>query len=107
MENLKKELQFNKEGKLYEDGYRIVYFYDDETYKIGEYCKTIEGFMIGFVDCDPIYDENDIPEFTTIDDLLNRYLDDVYDAVAVALYKTDGTCIQKNNRTTKKTGLFI
>ena len=34
------ELKFNKENERYEDGYRIVYFYDDK-YSIGEYCKTI------------------------------------------------------------------
>lgn len=102
MENLKKELQYNKKGEIYEDGYRIVYFYDNENYKIGEYCKTIEGFMIGFADCDPVFDQSDIPKFTTIDDLLNRYLEDVPESISVALYKTDGTCIQKNSREKKK-----
>ena len=94
MEIIAKELQYNKHGIAYEDGYRIVYFYDD-NYEIGEYCKTVEGFMIGFAECDPIIDEDDIPEFISVDDLLNRYLNEIDDIVAVALYKTDGTCLEK------------
>lgn len=41
------ELKKNNSGNNYEKGYRIVYFYDN-YYKVGEYCKTIDGFMIGF-----------------------------------------------------------
>lgn len=102
MQIIGKELQCNKQGITYEDGYRIVYFYDDNNYEIGAYCKTVEGFMIGFVECDPIMDEDDIPEFISIDDLLNRYLNEIADIVAVALYKTDGTCLQKKTRTVTK-----
>ncbi|MBE6153649.1 MAG: hypothetical protein E7166_05445 [Firmicutes bacterium] len=89
-----KELQHNNFGKNYENGYRIVYFYNDK-YSIGEYCKTIEGFMIGFAECSPIIDVDDIPEFISIDDMLGRCLNDVESAIAVAIYKTDGTCIEK------------
>ena len=53
----------------YDYGYRIVYFYIDRYY-IGEYCKSIEGFMIGFGDSDPIMEENDISKFVSNDDLL-------------------------------------
>ena len=74
-----KELQYNKNGKKYENGYRIVYFHNDH-YFIGEFCKTIEGFMIGFTKCNPIIDDSDIPPFISIDDLLNRYLNEVEDA---------------------------
>lgn len=102
MQIIEKELQCNKHGITYEDGYRIVYFYDDNNYEIGTYCKTVEGFMIGFAECDPIMDEDDIPEFISIDDLLNRYLNEIADIVAVALYKTDGTCLQKKTRTVTK-----
>lgn len=35
------DLQKNSSGINYEDGYRIIYFYDN-NYKIGEYCKSIE-----------------------------------------------------------------
>lgn len=92
-----KKLKQDRYGDEYTDGYRIVYFYND-YYKIGEYCKTIEGFMIGFAECDPIIDEDDIPKFVSIDDLLGRYLSDIQDANAVAIYKTDGTCISKKYR---------
>lgn len=102
MEIVAKELQYNRHGMAYEDGYRIVYFYDDNNYEIGEYCKTVEGFMIGFAECDPIIDESDIPEFISVEDLLNRYLNEIDDIVAVALYKTDGTCLQKKTRTITK-----
>lgn len=84
--------------KKHGEGYRIVYFYSDDTYKIGTFCKNIEEFMMDFVEVEPIEDENDIPVFISIDDLLSRYLLDVKDACAVAIYKTDGTCICKKDR---------
>lgn len=102
MKIVAKELQYNRHGIAYEDGYRIVYFYDDNNYEIGEYCKTIEGFMTGFTECDPIICEDDIPAFISIDDLLNKYLNEITDIAAVALYKTDVTCIQKKTRTITK-----
>jgi hypothetical protein len=87
---------------LYEDGYRIVYFYDDDNYEIGEYCKTIEDFMSGFAEFGPIICKDDIPIFISIDDLLNRYLNEITDITAVAIYKTDGTCLQKKTKTITK-----
>ena len=81
------------------DGYRIVYFYSNDTYYIGAFSKTIEGFMMNFCDVYPIEDESDIPEFISNDDLLDRYLSELNDIVAVAIYKTDGTCLQKKERT--------
>ena len=82
----------------YDTGYRLVYFKDNK-YSIGAYCKTIEGFMIGFADCDPIIDEDDIPPFISIDDMLDRCLKLYNDVDGVAIYKTDGTCIAKKERT--------
>ena len=84
------------------DGYRIVYFYPNETYYIGAICKTIEGFMINFCDEYPIMDEDDIPKFKSNDDLLSRYLESLDDISAVAIYSTDGTCIEKKERKTKQ-----
>lgn len=80
------------------EGYRIVYFYSDNKYKVGTFSKNIEGFMMDFAIVEPIEDESDIPQFISIDDLLNRYLIDIIDASAVAIYKTDGTCITKKYR---------
>ena len=88
------DLKYNKTGNDYETGYRIVYLYKDR-YSIGAYCKTIEGFMIGFAKCDPIIDEDDIPKFISTKDLLNRYLESIKDIEGVALYSVDGTCIDK------------
>jgi hypothetical protein len=85
------------------DGYRLVYFKSDGTYSIGAYCKTIEGFMIGFAPCYPINDEGDIPPFISIDDLLERSLEFVSAVESVAIYKTDGTLIAKKDRTKQNT----
>lgn len=96
-----KELRQNKIGVDYEDGYRIVYFYND-NYEIGEYCKSIDGFMIGFAECDPMIDDNDIPKFISTRDLLNRYLEEIDDVISVAIYDVNGICIDKMNRVDKK-----
>ena len=96
--NISKEELTKNNDKKYPEGYRIVYFYDDGHYYIGEYCKTIEGFMIGFSSTDPIEDESDIPKFISNDDLLDRYLKDLPNITSVAIYKTDGTCIQIKKR---------
>lgn len=98
-EVFKEELIYDFGEKKETDGYRIVYFYKDH-YLIGGYCKTIEGFMENFAEYDP-HDEDDIPEFISIDDLLERYLR-VKDVVAVALYKVDGTCVEKKSKHNKK-----
>ena len=90
------ELKTNSSGEEYLEGYRVVYFYDN-NYSIGEYSKTIEGFMTGFADCDPIID-NDIPKFISVDDLLNRYLDDMKNVTGVAIYNINGDCIATKKR---------
>ena len=83
--------------KKYGDGYRLVYF-DNDNYFIGVYCKTIERFMIEFAECNPIIDEDDIPPFVSIEDILDRCLASMEDILAVAIYKTDGTCVEKKDR---------
>lgn len=85
-------------GKKYNNGYRIVYFENNGKCSIGAYCKTIEGFMIGFAECDPIIDDCDIPPFISTDDILDRCLNLYGDINGVAIYKTDGTCICKKDR---------
>ena len=95
------DLKKNNSGIDYEDGYRIVYFSDNNS-KIGEYCKSIEGFMIGFAESDPIIDNNDIPKFISTDDLLNRYLKDMDEVDSVAIYNVNGECIDKIDRKCKK-----
>lgn len=97
MELLIEDLKKASDGSEYEIGYRIVYVYDDHYY-IGEYCKTIEGFMIGFAESNPIMNDDDIPEFISTDDLLNRYLEEMNDIIGVSLYQIDGTCIQTKLR---------
>ena len=93
-----KKIQYSEQEIAYENGHRIVYFYDDNNYEFGAYCKTIEGFMIGFAECHPILDEDDIPKFVSIDDILERSLNLYKDINGVAIYNIDGTCIQKKYR---------
>ena len=92
------QLVYAGNGRKYGEGYRIVYFENNDKYSMGAYCKTIEGFMIGFAECDPIIDDNDIPPFVSIDDILDRCLNLYDDINGVAIYKTDGTCISKKDR---------
>ncbi|MDD2377944.1 MAG: hypothetical protein PHE05_03855 [Bacilli bacterium] len=91
------ELRKNSPNEEYKDGYRAVYFYDNH-YSIGTYCKTIEGFMIGFAECEPIMFDDEIPEFVSIDDLLDRFLNDLPDAISIGIYDMKGNCIAKKTR---------
>ena len=97
MNNLKKEIKKSPTGDTNNDGYRIVYFNGTE-YTVGEYCKSIEGFMIGFTKSNPIFDEEEIPKFISIDDLLNRYLKELKRFSKVSLYKIDGECIATKHK---------
>lgn len=80
-------------GKQYDEWYRILYFEKDNRYSLGSYCKTIEGFMIGIADCNPIIDEDDISSFISVDDILNRSLNLYDDVIRVSIYKTDGLLV--------------
>ena len=91
----RQKLKIGRNNQIYEDGYRIVYFYEDGSYHIGEFCKTIEGFMIGFAENNPILDEDDIQKFVSNMDLLNRCLKYDTNATSIAIYKIDGTLIEK------------
>ena len=97
MEIITKDLKFNKKGEEYSEGYRVVYFYNN-NYSIGEFSKTIEGFMIGFAECDPIMDDSDIPKFISIDDLLDRYLKALPNADSIGIYNINGILIAKKDR---------
>lgn len=98
----KEELIYDYAFITAKDGYRIVYFYPNGAYEVGTFSGTIEDFMIDFALVEPIEDESDIPKFISIDDLLNRYLNDIKDIEAVALYKTDGTLVAEKRRTETK-----
>lgn len=94
IKNLKTINGTNNWYKEHGEGYRIVYLYEN-NYKVGAYAKNIQDFMIDFSISNPIESELDIPEFISIEDLLNRYLADLKEITGVALYKTDGTLIMK------------
>lgn len=58
--------------------------------------------MIDFVPFEPILDDDDIPPFVSVEDVLNRYLK-LYDAISgVAIYKIDGSLIAKKEKNSKK-----
>ena len=94
----KEELMYDYGVKNIVDGYRIVYFDNDDNYSIGSYAKDISDFMMDFCLNDPIENESDIPEFISIDDLLNRYLTDLIDVKRVVIYKTNGTLVAEKKR---------
>lgn len=98
MEILIKDLSTEKDGEVYKNGYRLVYFENNDKYSVGAYCKTIEGLMMTFVTEDPILSESDIPPFVSTDDILERCLNLFDDILGVAIYKVDGTCICKKYR---------
>lgn len=54
--------------------------------------------MIDFSSCDPVMDDDDIPEFISVDDLLNRYLESMSDIISVAIYDVNGTIIVKKEK---------
>jgi len=98
VDELKYKSEFGINYGKYQEGYRIVYFYSDNTYRVGTFSGNIEGFMMDFVEMEPIESDSDIPAFISVDDILSRYLLDIKKAIAVAIYKTDGTLISKKER---------
>ncbi len=98
IEDLKYKSEYGINHGKYQNGYRIVYFYEDGNYSVGTFSGSVEDFMMDFVEVEPIEDENDIPAFISIEDLLERYLNVLPNVAEVALYKTDGTCIEKKSR---------
>ena len=98
----KEELMYDYGVENFIDGYRIVYFYPNSEYSVGAFSKSIEGFMFEFCDMYPIDNESNIPKFISIEDILDRSLNMWSDIESVAIYKTDGTCIMKKERTKRK-----
>lgn len=98
IEDLKYKSEYGINHGKYQNGYRIVYFYENGNYSVGAFSGSVEGFMMDFIENDPIIDEDDIPKFISVDDLLERYLNALPNVAEVALYKTDGTCIEKKSR---------
>lgn len=98
----REELMYDYGVENFIDGYRLVYFYPNSEYYIGAFCKSVEGFMYEFCDMYPIDEESDIPEFVSIEDILNRSLDMWPDIESVAIYRTDGTCVMKKEITKRK-----
>lgn len=51
--------------------------------------------MLDFVDDNPIIVSEEIAEFTGIDDILTKYLNETSNITGGAIYKVDGSCISK------------
>lgn len=84
-------------GKKIKSGYRIVYFYED-YYKIGSYAIEHKYFMEDFIEGD--FDKIDlfISDFISNEDLLQRYLENKPEIIAVAIYNIDGNLVLKKER---------
>ena len=80
------------------DGYRLVYYYKDGSYKIGDYSPSLELYMEDFAPYEPIDELCEIPEFVSVDDLLERYLKAYNFMDGIALYKVDGTLLGEKYR---------
>ena len=55
--------------------------------------------MIKFCELYPIIDENDIPKFESIDDILHRCLINIKNIREVAIYDVNGNLVAKKERT--------
>lgn len=94
----KEELIYDMNYVTVKTGYRIVYIFKDGSYKIGMYAETIEEFMKEFAPYEPIDEFCEIPKFISVDDLLNRYLEDCPDITGIVLYNVDGSIVEQKNR---------
>ena len=94
----KEELIYDYNSVTVNDGFRIVYLYNDGTYKLGVGAKNIEDFMKEFTPYEPIDELCENPPFISVKDLLNRYLEECQGIDGVALYNIDGTLIDQKNR---------
>lgn len=94
----KEELIYDYNYVTVKDGFRIVYLYNDGTYKLGVGAKNIEDFMKEFTPYEPIDELCEIPPFISVEDLLNRFLIDCPSVDGIALYKVDGTLIEEKFR---------
>lgn len=90
----KEELIYDYDVDCFIDGYRVVYFYDDNNYSIGSFSTEIENFINDFYSDENSYSN----EFVSLDDLLKNYLNDLPEINSVAIYKTDGTLVRKKSR---------
>ena len=95
----KEELIYDYNTLVVTEGYRLVYFYPNGNYYIGTYAKKIEDFMIEFCEFYPIIDEEDIPKFESIDDILHRCLINIKNIREVAIYDVNGNLVAKKERT--------
>lgn len=94
----KEELIYDYNTIVVNRGYRLVYFYPNGNYYIGTYAQKIEDFMIEFCDSYPIMDEEDIPKFESVDDILHRCLINIKDINEVAIYDVNGNLVAKKDR---------
>ena len=81
--------------KQYNEGYRLVYFYDDNKYEIGAYSNNIENFMYEFSKTEEAPFDSSIPAFISTTDLLQKLLEEKNDVKSIAIYNIDGTLVHE------------
>ncbi len=87
------ELNTFKTNVIYEEGYRVVYYYEKyHEAEQGLYAKKIEDFINFF------NKEDKNIKFKDIDDILDRFLDLNEKALGVAIYDINQNCIKKKIR---------
>ncbi len=87
------ELNTFETSVIYEEGYRIVYYYEKyHEAEQGLYAKKIEDFINFF------NKEDKNIKFKDIDDILDRFLDLNEKALGVAIYDINQNCIKKKIR---------
>lgn len=91
----KDDLMYYKDYVTYNDGYRIVYYYEKyHEAPRGLYAKNIEDFI-------ELFKDNSI-KCKSIDDILSLFSSDNKKALGVAIYKVDGSLIAKKEKNSKK-----
>ena len=85
--------------QTYKEGYRIVYFYDDNKYEIGAYSNSLENFMYEFSNAEETPFDSSLPDFISTSDLLKKLLDSNENARSIAIYNIDGTLVDEEPNT--------
>lgn len=91
---------FNKDDlkvsgdSLYDEGYRLVHYKDNECY-ISSYSRKIDGFMYELIWNDPFEEPE---EFVSTEDFLKRYLELFKSVDELRIYNVDGELVDSLKR---------
>ncbi len=79
-----------------ESGFTLVYFYE-EYIIIGEHASNFENFMYSFCESYPVNDN--VPDFVSLDDILNRAFLIHNDCKKIAIYDSNARVICEKRST--------